>query len=192
MDKLLRVALCALTAAGIGGCAWVPQNVTLKPAPVVVASSMGHGVTVAVHVVDRRRSPVLGHRGLDSKNAAIRTEQDVGALIRGEITDGLARKGFAAARFEGQPGRLLTVEIQRIDYTTDMDFWKGIVQAEAVLNVSTIKDGSKFERAYSGSRMETTVEAPRAKTNQRLINGAISDALQRLLEDERLLRFLTE
>jgi hypothetical protein len=84
------------------------------------------------------------------------------------------------------------VEIRQIDYTTDMEFWKGIVQAEVTLVASMIKDGLKFEQVYSGKRTETTVEAPRAKTNERLINGAIADALRRLFEDERLLRYLAE
>jgi len=192
MQKLLLVALCALAAAAVSGCAWVPQNVTLKPAPNIAPSTIGKGVTVAVLVLDKRRSPVIGHRGLDSKNAAIQTKQNVIPLFRGKIMEGLTRKGFTAVLYEGQPGRLLTVEIQRIDYTTDMEYWKGIIQTEVTLTASMIKDGAKFEQIYVGKRTETAVEAPRAKTNEGLINGAISDALQRLFEDERLLRYLAE
>jgi len=181
-----------VAAAVIGGCAWVPQNATLNPTPSITPSTAGNGVTVAVRVLDRRRSEIIGYRGVDSKNASIKTEQKVAPLIQEKIIEGLKRKGFSASDFEGQSGRLLTVEIRQIDYTTDMEFWKGIIQTEAVLVASTIKDGLKFEQFYTGKRKENTVEAPGAKTNERLINGAISDALQRLFEDERLIRYLAE
>ena len=183
---------CALAAAAIGGCAWVPQTTTLNPAPRITPATTGNGVPVAVRVLDRRRSEVIGYRGVDSKNASIKTEQKVAPLFQERIIDGLKHKGFLASAFEGQSGRLLTVEIRQIDYKTDMEFWKGIIQTEAVLVASTIKDGLKFEQFYTGKRTENTVEAPGAKTNERLINGAISDALQRLFEDERLIRYLAE
>ena len=192
MQTLKAFVPCALAAALVGACAWTPQTATLKPAPNITPSTVGNGVTVAVRVIDKRQSDTIGHRGVDSQNAAIKTAQNVAALFQEKIIEGLTRKGFLASAFEGQPGRLLMVEIRQIDYTTDMEFWKGIVRTEAVLGASMIKDGQKFEQFYSGKRTENTVEAPGAKTNERLINGAISDALQRLFEDEHLIRYLAE
>jgi uncharacterized lipoprotein len=188
--KLL--VLCTTAVVIFSGCAWVRQTATLKLEPIIEASSIGKDVTVAVRVVDRRSSTVIGHRGVDSKNAAIKTDQNVPELFREKIQEGLGRKGFTAQKYDGQPGRLLTVEIRRLVYTTDMEYWKGIVEVEAELLAFTVKDGVKFEQFYRGQRKETTVEAPRASTNERLINGAISDAVQRLFEDERLLRYLAE
>jgi len=192
MSKITLAAIQALALVVLSGCAWVPQTATLKPDINVEPSTLGNGVVLAVRVSDRRPSPVIGHRGVDSKNAAITTRQDVTALFLEKILSGLTRKGFTAEPFEGQSGRLLVVEIRQINYTTDMEFWKGIVQAEVTLVASMVKDGVKFEQVYSGKRTETTVEAPRAKTNERLINAAMTDALRRLFEDERLLRYLAE
>src|SRR5882672_1041736 len=164
--KTLRTLLhCALAAALVCGCAWTPQTATLTPTPNITPSNVGSGVKVAVRVIDKRESETIGHRGVDSKNAAITTTQNVPALFQEKIIEGLVRKGFSASRFEGQPGRLLIVEIRQIDYTTDMEFWKGIVRTEVSLGASMIKDGVKFEQFYSGKRTENTVEAPGAKTN---------------------------
>lgn len=192
MQTLKAFVHCSLAAALVCGCAWTPQTAALKPAPNITPSTIGNGVTIAVRVIDKRQSDTIGHRGVDSQNAAIKTTQNVAALFQEKIVEGLVRKGFSASPFEGQPGRLLIVEIRQIDYTTDMEFWKGIVKTEAVLGASMIKDGVKFEQFYSGKRTENTVEAPGAKTNERLINGAISDAMQRLFEDEHLIRYLAE
>jgi uncharacterized lipoprotein YajG len=164
----------------------------LQPAPNITASTVGSGVKVAVRVIDKRQSETIGYRGLDSQNAAITTTQNVPALFQEKIVEGLAKKGFSASAFEGQPGRLLIVEIRQIDYTTDMEFWKGIIKTEVVLGASMIKDGVKFEQFYTGKRTENSVEAPGAKTNERVINGAISDSLGRLFDDEHLMRYLAE
>ena len=192
MQTLKALVYCALAAALVGGCAWTPQTATLKPAPTITPSTLGNGVTLAVRVIDKRQSDTIGFRGVDSQNAAIKTTQNVAALFQEKIIEGLRQKGFSAAPYQDQPGRLLIVEIRQIDYTTDMEFWKGIVKTEATLGASMIKDGVKFEQVYSGKRTENTVEAPGAKTNERLINGAISDALQRLFEDDHLIRYLAE
>lgn len=180
-----------VTIAGLfAGCAWVHQDATLKLDPAITPSSIGRDATVAVKVLDQRRSKTIGYRGLDSKNATITTDQDVAALFRAKIVEGLSRKGFNAVPHGEQPGRPLTVEIRQIEYKTDMDFWKGIIQAEVAISAWSVREDASYERIYHGQRKDTTMEAPGAKTNERLINGAISDALQNLLEDERLIRFL--
>jgi uncharacterized lipoprotein YajG len=192
MQTLKVFLCCALAAALIGGCAWKPQSATLQPVPNITPSTLGNGVTVAVRVIDKRQSTTIGYRGLDSQNAAITTTQNVAVVFQNKILEGLKRKGFTASAYEGQPGRLLTVEIRQIDYTTDMEFWKGIVKTEVVLGASMIKDFAKFEQFYTGKRTENSAEAPSAKTNERIINGAISEALQRMFEDEHLIRYLAE
>jgi uncharacterized lipoprotein YajG len=191
--RLWKAFVPLISAAALaGGCAWTPQTATLQPAPTITPSTVGRGVTLAVRVMDKRPSEIIGRRGLDSQNAAITTTQNVAVVFQDKIVEGLKRKGFSASPYEGQRGRLLTVEIRQIDYTTDMEFWKGSVKTEVVLGASMIKDFAKFEQFYTGKRTESAAEAPRAKTNERLINGAISDALQRMFEDEALLRYLAE
>jgi uncharacterized lipoprotein YajG len=185
----LMVVALALTA---GGCAWVRQTATLKPEPSIAASQLGKGVQVAVRAIDRRPSMTIGYRGMDSKNAAITTDQDVAAVFRQAVIDGLQRQGFDALPYQGEPGRLLTVEVRRIDYTTDMEFWKGTAKVQAELVAWTIKDGARFEQIYFAERSETIVEAPGAKTNERLINSAITAALQKLFDDRRLMNYLAE
>ena len=192
MQKTIFIVMQVACAIALGGCAWVPQKAELKVSPNISASAVGKGVTVAVRTIDARPSQTIGHRGLDSKNAEITTEANVKEIFDESIRQGLAKKGFTAVRYEGQPGRLLTVEVRRIEYTTDMEFWKGIARTEAVLNASMVKDGMKFEQNYTGKRTESIVEAPRASTNDRLINGAISDAVQKMFEDEALIRYLVE
>jgi len=181
-----------VSAAFTTGCAWIPQNARLKVTPKVAPSEQGRGVTIAVEVLDRRMTTMIGRRGMDSENAAITTKQNLSVLLRDALIAGFAKKGFHAIPHEGEPGRVLTVEFSKLDYTTDLDFWKGVVMTEAVLNASMSKNGVRFEQIYSGQRKEKTIEAPRARTNERLLNEAMTQAAKSLLEDPHLLRFLAE
>ena len=112
--------------------------------------------------------------------------------MRDALVAGYVKKGFNVVIHEGDPGRVLTVELSKLEYTTDMVYWKGIVMTDAVLNVTTFKSGVRFQQIFTGRRKETTIEAPRAKTNERLLNEAITEATKNLLEDPNLLRFLAE
>jgi len=172
------------------GCAWVSQHATLTLAPRVAESNIGNGVVVPVRVFDRRANPIIGYRGLDSKNASITTKQDLAGLFQAKLVEGLQRKGFRALPYSGQPTDVLTVEIRQLDYTTDMDFWKGIVQTSCTLHTVVSRNGVVFDRTYLGAYKENTVEAPGAKKNERLISAAMTSAVQRLFEDDHLAAFL--
>ena len=173
-----------------GGCAWVHQTATLQLNPQIKSSGIGAGRTVPVRVNDRRASEIIGYRGLGSQNASITTKQDIPALFEAKIIEGLGAKGFKAVAFTDQSAGVLTVDVMEIRYTTDLEFMKGSMQALAVLRVFVSKNGLFFDQHYSGNRKEAILEAPQASRNEQIINAAISDVVQRMFEDGRLLSFL--
>jgi uncharacterized lipoprotein YajG len=181
---LILVALFAT------GCAWVPQKVTIAPQLPTPVSKVGNGATVVVKVLDTRPSLLIGYRGLDSKLAEITTAQELAPIFQQKIIEGLAQQGFKAVSSSEQPARVLKVEIRTLQYTTDIDFWKGVVRTKAAIQAYSKTDNAIFDQLYVAERQETVAEAPRAKTNDRLINGVISDVLQRLLGDQKLARML--
>jgi len=189
MKVLTETAFAAVLLA-LAGCAWVPQKVTIAPQVQVPTSNIGNGAPVVVKVVDTRASQRIGYRGMDSKLAEITTEQELVPIFQQKIIDGLTRQGFKATPAGDSAARVLKVEIRAINYSTDMDFWKGTVRAKAALNAHCKSDDFIYDQLYVAERKEPAVEAPGAKTNQRLINGAISDVLQRLLEDAKLAKAL--
>lgn len=184
IGPVLVLAWCA------GGCAWVRQTATLQLNPHIAPSGVGAGRAIAVRVNDRRGSEIIGYRGMDSKDAAITSRQSVAALFEAKIIEGLGAKGFKAAVFTDQSTDVLNVDVMEIKYTTDLEFMRGSMQTRAVLRVSTSKNGVYFDQNFYGTRKESIVEAPRASRNERLINAAISDAVQRMFDDDRLMVFL--
>ena len=101
------------------------------------------------------------------------------------------QQGFKAVPSSEESARVLKVEIRTLEYSTDMDFWKGTVRTKAALQAYTKMDDLIYDQLYVAERQETSMEAPGAKTNAQLINGVISDVLQRLLADPKLAKALT-
>ena len=190
MNILVKSASLVLATAFLAGCAWVPQKVTIAPKLEVPASNLGNGATVIVKVLDSRPSARIGYRGLDSKGAEITSDQDLASIFQQKIIEGLTQQGFKAVPASEAPARVLKVEIRALQYTTDMEFWQGSVRTKAAIQAYSKANDYIYDQLYVAEREEHAVEAPRAKTNASLINGVISDVLQRLLIDQKLSRVL--
>ena len=190
MKMFIQSALLLFVMALLAGCAWVPQKVTIAPHLQMPASNLGNGATVVVRVLDTRLSVRIGFRGLDSKLAEITTDENLASIFQQRIIEGLTRQGFKAVAASEQPARELKVEIRALQYTTDMDFWKGTIRTKASIQAHSKTEDAVYDKLYVAERQQTVMEAPGAKTNASLINGTISDVLQRLLADEKLSRLL--
>lgn len=190
MPSYFRLVPGILLLVLITGCAWKHQDALLKLDPQIAPSSAGNGASLALRVLDKRPTVILGYRGMDSKGAEISTEQDLPALFEEKLLEGLARKGFNPQRAGDPSVPLVTVEILKIEYSTAMDFWKGSVNVVAVLRVFTSKNGLHFDQSYTATQNERSTEAPSAKRNNAIINAALSSVVQRVFEDERLMIFL--
>lgn len=190
MKLFFQFMLRVLAAGLLAGCAWVPQKLSLAPQVRVPASNLGNGATVVVKVLDIRPTSRIGSRGIDARGAEITTQQNVAAILQQKIIQGLNQQGFKAAPSSEEPAQVLKVELRILQYTTAMDFWQGTIRAKAGIQAYLKAKERIYDQPYVAEREEHVVEAPGANTNERLINGAISDVLERLLTDEKLLKLL--
>src|SRR4051794_29347995 len=115
IKRVVRLVGLAASLALLAGCALVPQKVTITPRLQVPASHLGNGTTVALKVLDSRRTLRIGYRGLDSKLAEITTEQDLASVFQAKITEGLTQQGFKVVSLSQEPARLLKVEIRTLE-----------------------------------------------------------------------------
>jgi uncharacterized lipoprotein len=186
MSSLHLAPLSILSLALMPACAFNEQKVTLAPKVVLATSTLGQGVSVAVGVVDERPSQSLGRRGTAYGAAAeITTDQDVGALVRTEIENGLRQHGFniAATGADTQ----LVVEIRLLEYKTSTGFWTGGVNVQAALKAIATRAEHRFEHLYRTDNENRVVISPTADTNEAWINAGLSDVLTKLLSDATLL-----
>lgn len=174
----------------ISGCAFVPQKVKIQPMVTVTPGPVPPGSRVVIKVTDKRTSPIIGYRGLDSEMATIKSEQNLAELLQTEIANIFHQRGFQIANDSDDSAPSLRVDLKLLEYKTTMDFWKGGAHAKATFDAHGRRSGTFYEMSYTAERHVTAQEAPGAKTNAELINGAVSEALQKLTDDLGLVRFL--
>ncbi len=188
-----RIVLPMMICLTFVACAFNPQNTVIDPEIDLVESNEGHGNTVLVKVVDERADKVLGHRGHTyGKGAEITTEQDLESLIREELLNGLAKKGFnpISCSVDNQPN--LKVEIRLFKYTTSTGFWTFGIHTKAALKVIANYKGNTYEKMYRVDNEDREAIVPTAETNQEYLNKLMTDILLELLEDRKLIATLAK
>ncbi len=174
-------------------CAFTPQKASLSPSIHVTERNIGNGVSVSVAVVDERSDSTLGHRGGGfGKGAKITTDQNVADVVMGSIVEGLKRKGFNANPTQGDSQRALKVEIRLIEYSTSAGMFTGGVHTKTTLKTIANNDGKFYENFYRVENEHRVAVVPSADVNERWINEALSEAIQKLLDDTELISHLAK
>jgi len=188
--RAFRPLVLGLLVAGVvAACAHGPQPIGLHPAPVVTRSAVGAGIPLAVTVVDRRTDP--GATELPSAaraRARFPLEGDVTDAVRAALLKGLKAQGFRTDAPEGYPA--LTVAVTRFDYWVLSGFGTSDIRATVVLEAVARRADASFNVTYKAGNHQRVAVVPRQVDVQDTVNGALAAALQRLLADDQVLRFL--
>ena len=193
MNKSYFLISCLFLMNLFSACAFTDQKAVLNPDLFVIENDIGHGKEIGVTVVDERPEDTLGYRGAAqlSKGAAITTDQNVGEVFEQKIREGLTKKGFKPTSLTEGALRSLKVEIRSLEYYTTTGFWTGGVHTKTALKAIARNGGKEYEQFYRGENEDRVVVVPFAEENEKLINTAISEVLQKLLSDKILLQFLS-
>jgi uncharacterized lipoprotein YajG len=198
MKKMARFFWPLFAVTLLVGCAYTTQQATLSPELQLSGTNIGNNATVAVKVVDERSDKSLGYRGSAyGKAAKITTGQNVAEVIYEKIVEGLKQNGFNPVPHGFNPvphskgiTRALKVEIRLIEYSTSVGFWTGGVHTKSALKAIAKNNGKVYENLYRVDNEKRIVFAPFAKENEKLINKAVSEVLQKLFGDQELIAFL--
>src|SRR5262249_44296102 len=148
----------------------------------VASSSIGAGKTLALSVADERTKGVIGRRGVGGgMGGSITTDQDVAALVRTQLADGLQRNGFAVTAAADDPRRL-NVEVRAIDSELVQGFWAGSVNTSAALKAEARNGDQTFDRMYRSEQQKTALVVPGADKNEALLNTVVSQVLDKMLQ----------
>jgi len=177
----------------LGGCALTPQKVVVNPDVLVMGSEAGKGKTVALTVTDPRADKVLGYRTtrLD-KDSIILTDSDIAKVVQEKTYEGLKKYGFNVNVSSGDAPLLLKVEIQTLQYSTPTGSWTGGIRTLARLKAFVKNGDTTYENLYEVEHKERVIIRPGQDKNEELINNTLSDVLQRLLKDQKLIALLTK
>lgn len=187
---------CATTAmlalvAGLAACALSPHTVDINPTLRASPAVEGNGRSIALAVRDARTQPAFGTRGgVYDKTSYIRPAGDVAGPVRAALAARLAEAGFVVQPPGAEAETTMEVILRDIGYVASGSPAVRKVETRAVVEVTV----TRGDRSYSGeskvSESKEVLKAPSPMENERLINTAISQALDRMLQHPELNAFL--
>jgi uncharacterized lipoprotein YajG len=173
-------------------CVHAPQPVVLNPMPKISGQAVGKLLPVAVRVADARPAP--GTADVPSVRDA--REQypittDVVGVVRAQVMSGLDLQGFRPAPATGaDAGRSLTVEVRVLELSVLPGFGSSDINAAAALTAIARRADATYEVTHQVNEHRKVFFGPTRKDVAATVNGALGEALRRILEDEKLLAFL--
>jgi len=191
MNKTLIFTL--ILCLPMGGCAFAPQAVKLKPELHAAGGAVGNGHRVQLTVVDERPKSTLGTRGARGVGAELTIDGDLPTIVGSAIKDGLTQQGFETTNGKTSDGRELRVEIRNLDYGVTMGFWSGDLRTQCSLKAICVKGNERpYEKLHRGEFKENVQVVQGAEANNRYVNAALSDAINQLVGDHDLVECLAQ
>jgi len=192
MKKWLSWSLVSLLVTFVMGCAWTPQHISLAPQIDNVNSSIGKGAEVGVKVTDERTDRILGHRSVGAVGSEMTIDDHPEIAIKKAIFESLTNNGFVPVEFDPNLPRSLKVEIREIKFYISMGFWTGGVHTNAAIKANATNSGKTYEEFYREQTERRVMFIPGADDNARDVNKTLSNTLQKLNHDPKLMNFLAQ
>lgn len=190
--RFLLASMLLLTTGWLAGCAG-PHYLQPAPKRTVAVPVTGQGQAVTVTAVDSRDEAVIGTRSGSAMSTAV-IIVDPATLeprLQDEAERAVREMGFSPTR-EAAPDRpSLTLTLAHLGYERgDSPPLVGSARLEAVLVAEAHNDGTTYTGTYTSRRTQQYAVRPDQEANLEMIQGLLSDGLDRAFKDPELGRLL--
>ena len=190
-NNLVKPTLFLPAAVLLSACALSPQTIQISPDLNTDGIKPVSGATLALDVQDQRRDRVVGYRGGIYDTAAITTRDDVTLSIRAEMARVLSGQGFTIVS-KGAPATAgLDIELQQLNYTARQDTILWNVEIFAVINARASAGTRTISNNFEDRFNKDFPKSPSTFDNEKLINEVVSRLLQRIIQDESVMKLLS-
>ncbi len=186
-----RALACVLCGILLASCAYVPHEVAITAEAPSTPSSVGNGVTVALHVIDDRDDVVVGKRGMAMSGADI-TAKDAVPALESELKKGLEAKEFMVVSAGSDADAEFEAKLRSFKIFVESSFLTTIVHTSVFVNVHAEKSGKDFERSYRSNTEEREIGVPMGSAFDQKLNAALSMVLSEIMLDAELMDFLAQ
>lgn len=179
--------------AMVQGCALKPQDIRIDPNIEVSKAQTGNAKTIGVAVSDARPTKKLGEVGdPDRKMVEVSVKQDAGPVIYTRVSDALSDLGYKVVPHADGAGPKLKIEVQSLTLDSDKRAFDFLTTLHAEVTARVDNGRSHFERIYTVKQSMNSAGPSYAAESSRLVNAAVSMALQDMLSDQKLLETLNK
>lgn len=185
MKKLLLLASLILAAS----CTHHNQHVDFDLSFNNTKSNVGNASAIDLIVFDdRSEDRVIGIKEFGDEKVKITTSENIALLLTKKINQNLAAKGFKKGA-----DKLIEIHIEKLHYQAKREFFVGSSQGEAMIKVivKNAKNKSIFTKRFDLSLRDKHFIAPLESTDAATINGLLKEVVQDVLDNDELLKTLS-
>ena len=170
----------------LGGCALSPQTVNIAPdINVPAAGNRQINKTVSITVNDSRNNSVIGTRGgIYRETAHITADANMTMSLKTILSNAFADLGYNVTN---NSNVTLTVDVAELKYTATGENTITAVETSAAIHATCRNGNLVMNNTYRVTDKQDVLKAPSGTRNQELINNTLATALQRMLNDQKLL-----
>jgi uncharacterized lipoprotein YajG len=187
------IATIAL-AVVLQGCALAPQNIRIDPNFDLPPSMVGSPKPIVVAVADTREAKKLGEVGDPNREMYdVSVNEDPSPAIYRSVSSALSKLGYEVVAYSpGGKDADLTIELQTLKLDSDKRAFDFLTTLNAEVVAHARSANEFFDRKYLVRQQMNTAGPAYARDSSRLVNTAISAALQDMLSDQQLLDVLNK
>ncbi|MBN2331746.1 MAG: hypothetical protein JXO49_10135 [Deltaproteobacteria bacterium] len=187
-----RYLVIVVLGVVLAACSVLPQRLTVQPSLEGVESGLvGRSVEVGVRVVDLRAGIDIGYTETwGGDRQPIATTGDLLAVLADSLSEGLRKKGFVPCADWAGKGRLLTVEVEKVSHVVVHGLVKTTVQTSVVAKTMASCGRRTLSNQVDVDNQSVMVAKPSIEDNQRLVNKALSDLIEKIFQDQETLVLL--
>lgn len=191
MYRIARTLLLLGAVALLAACSQGTQNLRLSPEPPGAERVIGEGRDLGLQVVDERSQSDIGVlEQPDRSIVRLVAAQDLAYTIQLAAAEGLRSDGFTPQLWDAGREPRIEIGIQTLEH----DVAVGVpyeLTTRIELRVEAFAGGERFTSQAQTTRTRQKALPPNAEANAAVIEAAITEALERLL-NEPLAMFLAD
>ncbi len=175
----------------LSGCAFTPENITLNPKVNLKKQNLGQGKKVEVQVIDERNDSTLGGRISDmGPTAKIAVASNIKKTVIKVVNRALLAYGFQPTKGNNAKSRRLVVRVIALDYRSRAGFWSAGIRINSTIEGAAYNHGLNYDKVYRYTNVHRILFTPTTKSDTKHINIAFSKSLNKLVNDQKLFKFL--
>ena len=187
MKKCCFFVLIGLLLLLTGCVSSAPPMINLHPQINTQSSShMGNGKAVVLQVIDARPTN-------SDSSAQIQSSQNVAQIFKDQLSQGLQNAGFTLVSMQtDKPINHLSLKILSIDYRTMKGVGTTNNEVFVSAQIKSLTPAGLYTRTFNASNYSDSYFDPMAADPSDAVNKAVSQLLNTILTDQKLMQSLAK
>ena len=191
--KILLAATAIALLAGIQGCSLKTQHLRIDPEVKVKEGQSASNKTIGLKVSDSRPDKKLGEVGdPDRKMVDVMVEEDPSPAIYERVKQALTSMGFSVQPYSETTDRTLDIKIRKLELQSVKQPLTFDTELRAEVSAHAANATAYYDRQFNVRTRKEGAAPPFEKDSTKLVNTALSQALEDLLSDEQLIATLAQ